>query len=268
MNFDEAILNGEGVQCGGSYISELKVCRVGQVDPGERRISDNQNFWLGRNLAYPADFRDGDPATKEEIKDTKKFVVGGISKKTGLEEEFVKEQISGWAESANGEECVKAQIASTAEFGCHLSAWQKSDEGKEADAVDISEERYLKSPNGQRMRKFLRAMYDVTQKDLKDLKQKDLILYRGVTTPGHSNKDGDTVKVESNAIESWTCSEEIAQKFATEGWHSNEGFVLKAKIPVDQILSTARTGYGCLNEREFTVLNNKPIKAVVLKSDY
>ena len=92
-------------------------------------------------------------------------------------------------------------------------------------------------------------MYETTQADFKTKGIKEITLYRGVSGnpfSGTNVKSGDAVKLNQNTLESWTSEPEIAKQFGNT--------ILKATVPVERILSTARTGFGCLNEFEFVVI--------------
>lgn len=136
-------------------------------------------------------------------------------------------------------------------------------------------------------RQLVRQMYDNTQQALAEqgLQPDDTItLYRGfnfveekIPTDPIKHlayidmlKNGDepdvvaypqsainkVVGYKGNAAESWSASSSVAQTFGAN--------VVGISVPVKNILSTAGTGFGCVNEGEFVVLGNNKIRARVI----
>lgn len=110
-------------------------------------------------------------------------------------------------------------------------------------------------------RHVLRQMYNDTQRKLATagFKIGDTIrLYRGTKRPLAESENwnsGDIISVRGNAIESWSLWDGIAKNFAVTGTDpSSRSIVIEMNIPIERILSTARTGFGCLNEGEFVIL--------------
>lgn len=122
-------------------------------------------------------------------------------------------------------------------------------------------------------RAFLRAQYDSTQSFFREQGITEVVAYRGqqmstdVFIPrtesnpneGHfgSNpsipKEGDLLPGADNAMESWSLDQTTAEDFAAFSW-GVVGYVERMVIPVERILSTPFTGYGCLAEGEIVVL--------------
>jgi len=105
-------------------------------------------------------------------------------------------------------------------------------------------------------RKAVRFIYDDTQSELKKLGITHLNLARGVKVTHQGRKDlrsltapGTTVRMQTNALSSWTINPQVATEFA-KGF----GYRMEAKIPVERVFSTARTGIGSLGEGEFVIL--------------
>lgn len=111
-------------------------------------------------------------------------------------------------------------------------------------------------------RAILRAMYDETQSKLKEMgfKPGDKIdIYRGAVLPLPKGiKRGDVIDFTGNAIESWSIAEFIARRFARSRTGEERGrpVVLRTSVPIEMILSTCMTGFGCLTEGEITVLGS------------
>jgi hypothetical protein len=116
--------------------------------------------------------------------------------------------------------------------------------------------------------KIIDAMYASTQDYLKAKRITELTLYRGVkfeagTTKAPKWSTGGTVRIESNAISSWSLNEDKANSmfgaggvttFSTKGeW----GATFKMTVPADRVFSTAITGDGCFSEWEVILFGNE-----------
>jgi hypothetical protein len=113
---------------------------------------------------------------------------------------------------------------------------------------------------GGQYKKILPAIYRNTQKAFaaKGLGPDDMItLFRGVKLGGNGSslaKTGAKVVYHGNVLESWSVSYSVAKDFAK----GSMGRVVCMKIPVRNILCTSRTGFGCLSEGEYVVIDNIP----------
>ncbi len=133
----------------------------------------------------------------------------------------------------------------------------------------------LVQKNGQTNKAFLRAMYDDTQKMFKEQGVKSITLYRGQTVappgiPTEDTPDGwkplevqtapgvvdKSVYSHADAVQLRPMSSWSSDFLTAQGFANDYGVVMSAQVPVSQILSTPRTGFGCLDEREFVVLGN------------
>ena len=118
-------------------------------------------------------------------------------------------------------------------------------------AMQAIDSLYINTPvmNNVETRKFLRAMYDLTQEKLKSMNIDEVILFRGVKIS--DNKFNKVVnlainKYKGNAAESWSADYNIANEFGN--------LVSMAKIPANRIIGSCISGYGCLDEFEFIIL--------------
>lgn len=91
--------------------------------------------------------------------------------------------------------------------------------------------------------KVLKAMYSQTQESLKNAGIDELAVYRGTFEPllGLVGKD-----IRLNALSSWSLNKSVARGFGRT--------VITMKVPASRILSTPRTGLGCLGEWEVVVI--------------
>ncbi len=128
--------------------------------------------------------------------------------------------------------------------------------------------------------KFLRAQYNETQKFFKDSGVKEIYVYRGMSfydeslippnlikfTKEHDNYDKNNllvgrVGIDLQPISSYALNPKEAIGFAKS---RNFPFTIASKIPVERVLSTSRTGFGCLDESEITVLGGSDFEHVVV----
>jgi Fe2+ transport system protein FeoA len=204
---------------------------------------------------------------------------------------FVKQ----WSHSSNDEDMrsLAMQEDAAREFGVPLSEFTR---GKIADVRKLYEdsvELYMRNmdvdrelaemgvqemypgkfdsllPSSQQ-RTVLRAMYNNTQSRLASMGFKPgsyVTVFRGLKLPGDTvdqMSKGQTVNFTGNAIESWTLSLQEANSFAFVSRPGTlKGLVLKASIPIEMLLSTSLTGFGCLTEGEVTVLGSDGVAEVV-----
>lgn len=106
---------------------------------------------------------------------------------------------------------------------------------------------------------FVRAQYAQTQAWLAERKITHLTLFRGMQTPDEVSKRfarGERADVQLQPVSSFSSDWTTANVFS-EGAQQlprRSGVVMAIRVPASQILSTARTGVGCLSESEVTVL--------------
>lgn len=101
-------------------------------------------------------------------------------------------------------------------------------------------------------RLFARTMYDHTQAEFAAAGITHVSLYRGMRgmgSPEWGNKGVHRPPLQP--ANSWSSSVSIARRFG----NGQGGVMLVAEIPVERVLGSARTGFGCLNEKEFVVLD-------------
>jgi hypothetical protein len=115
---------------------------------------------------------------------------------------------------------------------------------------------YYKYPTGDFYRMFARHMYNHTQDEFKKAGITHVSLYRGMNFAYHGLpswvKMDKTGKPELQPINSWSTKHSTAIAFSGTG---NKSVMMEANVPVELILGSARTGFGCLNEQEFVVFD-------------
>jgi len=151
--------------------------------------------------------------------------------------------INQWAQTSNDENpCSLAmQEAAAEQFGLDNAAEWSGMISEVKTATDAAYE-----ANGEVYRAFLQAQYDNTQSQLKAAGIDSITVYRGSNLA-----PDDGAEVYTRPMSSWSTSFKTALDF-TAGADSSTLF--RATINADQILSTAGTGFGCLNEFEVVTL--------------
>lgn len=176
----------------------------------------------------------------------------------------VNRRIANWA-STSGDSSVSAlamQHAVKDEFG--LSADWGARFLTQGASFNSSKEELLKRVTeeyahvGPWYRMVVRTMYEHTQAELAAAGITELGLHRGMN--GMSWEVGSDVRPALQPANSWSTSKAIAKRFGMK--------VLSATIPASRILGSARTGFGCLNEEEFVVLDSDGLAHVTSKSKY
>jgi len=185
----------------------------------------------------------------------KSNIVDDISRQAGVGKYTVNDMLKQWATTSNDEDMqsLSMQEAVSEEFGVPLSDWQKD----KIDTVGVN----LSDVRRNHERSVVRAMYNSTQKSLTDAGYKPgdtVTLYRGMNVSDAKHKVGDIVNYKGNAIESWSIDSRSASDFAA-GWTSEsgvQGLIISMQVPIENIISTAATGFGCMDEAEFVILGS------------
>jgi len=199
----------------------------------------------------------------------KQEIINELADRTGVDPDDVSDYIKQWTESSNDSDMRSLAIQKDAaeELGLEMSDWQQR-------SIDTLNERVIRRENaGQDMsslhfadlrpllpstqqRQLIRAMYDNTQERLAahGFSPDDTVrLYRGVAL-SVDWPNGGIVNYQGNAIESWSIGRDVAHGFARK----SGGYMIEMDVPVRNIVGTARSGFGCLNEGEFIVAGNIP----------
>ena len=173
--------------------------------------------------------------------------------------------VQAWAGTSadSNKNSLAIQIAAQKEFGSS-SGWDfkanKADSYALNDAYDI----YGKA--GTILRTFLRAQYNETQKFFKDNGIKSVTAYRGMQfnntqatplKPAYGEaKYLKSAKSLLQPLSSFSLYPETAASFTS----GKTGALIAAEIPVSRILSTPKTGMGCLYEYEILVMGGDESK--------
>jgi hypothetical protein len=121
---------------------------------------------------------------------------------------------------------------------------------------------FLPLTDRQTERKALRTMYEHTQETLGNKgygPDSEITVYRGYSNdkePYAPSDIGNKVVYRGNVMESWSLSPEVASEFGN--------IIIGTKVKARNVLSTARTGFGCLTEGELVILGNSRIEATLI----
>lgn len=178
-------------------------------------------------------------------------VVTELAQDAGLDYDTTNHLVRQWAITANDHdpESLVMQKDAAKELGVKLSAWQRS-RIKSTPSIGIT-------TSESERRAYIRAVYDRTQEYLREqgFKPGDKVtLYRGYSTSkSDDSMAGDTVGYYGNALESWTVSRLTAYSYGNKAYY---GRVVAAEVPVERIVSTPMTGFGCLGESEIIIMGS------------
>jgi len=232
VNFDDIDLSK--VDLSGADLRGVQIS-----DKAFSKLSD-QNKDLIRNGRVSEAAFSGDP------KKNKTEVQNKLTKATGIETEYVKKFIKKWAGTSGDDqvECIATQLIAKKVF--------KLDEAKTDHWKKKTVERASEIKDKER-EKLVKAQYDLTQQWFKEQgysPDDEILLYRGMKNT--KVQDGE---ISLQPLSSFTTNVSDAYTFGTE--------ILAMRIPVSQIFSHPKTGFGCTKESEFVVLGGVQ-KAVTL----
>ena len=179
-----------------------------------------------------------------------------------------------WAQTASDHHPLAwaLQIAVAQEFGLTESyeflrkMLQDLDESKEAPNI-VAETAFLYDTLKPLLHKYVRAVYEETQKFLAQSGLEELWLIRGVALPREwttSLQEDDFNAYEAPFLpaSSWALSVEVAEEFAISAFRERPGtepVTYLIRIPKEAfplILSTALTGWGCFDETEIVMMSS------------
>ena len=188
-----------------------------------------------------------------------------LADKTGIPKETVAEVLDQWNRQNMNEDMRGLSLHEDAakEFGLDLPKYLQERINK-AQASGDPDKRTRLLPSD-KQRELLRAMYDETQRELKDRGLEEVVLYRGVTTTKdlgwYPNAD---VVSDTNPLSSWSSGKPAgynkAREFAASyAWRddTHSGAVVKTYVPAERVFSLPMTGLGDVTEGEFVILGGK-----------
>ena len=163
-----------------------------------------------------------------------------------------------WANTSadHNELSLGVQYAISEEFGTPYPKFLK-------ESYADGEARQFFEENEEALRAFVRAMHDNTQAYFKKHNITSVWAYRGMKTHTPAAWEPDLKKdgfrfgaagVELQPASSFSAEYRTSREdFA----NSSRGVMIAAEIPVERILGTCRSGFGCLSETEFVVIGGQ-----------
>lgn len=160
----------------------------------------------------------------------------------------VNERIARWASTSgdNNTGAMAMQMAIHEEFGKVGTVFVR---GSAPDFIRGVQEHYAQV--GDFYRRFVRVMYEHTQAELKAAGIERVSVYRGMYFQG--NTPAWAKRGASNRMHLQPANSFSARKATSQGFGDH---LFEASIPRDRVLGSARTGFGCLNEYEYVVLDS------------
>ncbi|MBC7340900.1 MAG: hypothetical protein H5U02_00340 [Clostridia bacterium] len=255
--------------------SALKDMFVGEW-PRLKRDEYDERFADGEQRAYAKDTLVKHIArrlSRDEALEAAKFIRGteavdaAVAERVGIQRiaySAVNDIVHQWAVTSgdNSSKSIAMQKVAMIEFGIDAPTDHWPDyTSEEADK--------LVNGYGRAVARILREMYNWTQKELKRRGIDKVVVYRGHTFRTEeapqwlrSASKGQAGKVSLQPLNSFSRIYEVAESFS---WPSEGeiGYVFAAAIPRERIISTCRTGYGCLTEAELVVLGGKDKEVTV-----
>lgn len=169
--------------------------------------------------------------------------------------------IHGWAGTSGdaNAQAIAMQMAAQREFNLIKSALGHFSK------ADISAALKMLKTDGKALQAFLRAQYNLTQEYFKRNGIKSLTGYRGMgfleKVPGLQFGDDlatATSKLQLQPMSSFSTDIVQARIFARDTYRPYK-MLTQSEIPINRILSTCQTGFGCKSEAEFVLLGGQDV---------
>ena len=247
---------------------DKRLCGVGSGDgepnidflrPEDRWVLAKDNY-----VTYVGNTKEGPKINATE--DENNILLSGDDPRVheALRQMGVSKIVSQWAETAGDSDKVSLAIQQAArdEFGLTNTAYM--DLSQETRGQTYNEYR----DNGDIYRAFLRAQYNATQKFFAERGIKTVDAYRGMSFEDEGLQEtpdwvtpllktealNQSADVPLRPLSSFSYEEQTAIDFSKDNIYAKYALVQRVKIPVEQVLSCALTGIGCLSEKELVVL--------------
>lgn len=191
-----------------------------------------------------------------------------LSERTGLSELEVSKMTAAWANTSTRDvDGVRLQESAAEVFGVkRLSPYLNSR------VKEIGEKQGSFSPDARK--RFLEDSYRLTQERLGEYgfgSGDKIRVWRGVALENRIAgrlSHADEARTGGNPLSSWSLSIDTAEDFAKSMSMASGGrrspVVFSADVPVGMIVSTCRTGLGCLKEQEVVVMGASRFPARVV----
>lgn len=250
----------------------LRLFRTGQVTTEEFmfRVRERAEEVV-RGLVLPAKIGEPDPGdfTPGTLVDMAREHVRKVSESTASR------LVEVWAKTSADEHpwALAMQELAVEEFGLtDVSTFHFYDDltSRERDAL-LGQVNLVKDQHGLPLRSFLRIQRDHTLEFLRERGIEEVTVYRGMSVDAlpewvkgqdiprgatWTDLSGYTNQLELQPLSSFALDPETAENFASfrEGDHA---VMVAIDVPVEQIIGTCRTGFGCLREGEVVLLGGQ-----------
>ncbi len=204
----------------------------------------------------------------------KDAIVKELTQRTGISYDDINEFIHQWAYTSNDSSKTALDIQRVAArlFNTEMSDWQQGRFAMVANESNMFEnnitgkifDRFAEmgfKNSDEIMEKLLTSMYEYTQEQFSIAGITEVSIERGMDLKWSQidqilevSGKGKTISIESNALESWSSFHDTAVGFSENG---RGALVVRTTFPVERIIGTCRTGFGCLSEQELVVLGGK-----------
>ena len=110
------------------------------------------------------------------------------------------------------------------------------------------------------LQEFAHAQYEHTQDRFKAMGITHMVLARGMKIKAQSHRDAKApTNIKLQPLSSFSTNYGTARTFA-----GGDGTVFLTKVPIEQIIGSYLTGYGCSNEHEVVVLGHEDLKTYAI----
>ena len=252
--------NGEGTPTAGTIPSDWTSALTPQTDEdgandkyGIDVVELNPNgglYVFDYSDVIPTDGMTSGEATVYEVQEglnnmdnmgSSQYAIAGTPEAEALvRENATSVLVNQWAQTSNNSNPNSQAMQQAAAQQFNLDNHAEWD-GMEGDLKAATDAAY--AANGAVYSAFLQAQYDNTQNQLNAAGIESITVYRG-----SGLGDPSVNEVITRPMSSWSTS------FGTAVGFGNDGVIYRTEIPAAQILSTAGTGFGCLNEFEIVAL--------------
>jgi len=182
----------------------------------------------------------------------------------------IRDLIQTWA-GTSGDESARAiamQMAARKEFGLTNATL------KHFGGSALEEAKIMFARDGKAFQAFLRAQYNLTQEFFTKNGITELTGYRGIgwgigNKPAGYDFYGEALKIKSSKLQLQSLSSfSTDPKVAKEFLSGNYSMMSQTEIPINRILSTCQTGFGCKGEVEFVVLGGIDDYKIITSSNF
>lgn len=216
------------------------------------RMADDEKTWeaMRRAVREPVLDASGKPQIGSIVaswtKELKPFAETTREERYREMYELNNRTIATWASTSGNAHgyALAMQMAIKDEFGTRGAVWTR-----DVKALDLANKIY--ATHGDYYRLFARQMWQDTQDEFAQEGIERISVFRGMRSVGSHDwaQVGAPRDIELQPANSWSTSKATARRFGDT--------LFEVTVPVDRVLGTARTGFGCFGEQEFVILDTE-----------